>query len=177
MPTTSPKPPTSDWDDRCIPVTHEKVHSTVMGIPLKDASSKKRHDTRKQCYLGLKALISNLEEIPNRPVLDQAEQQRLGICTELSVEPKNASCFDHEVRFFTPSLPENLPFPPCRPSLWGDEQGRSYHESVWPRSIPHDEDAAELVEDYYDGWHLANVITHHVDMLRWKYPTAWQQTW
>lgn len=143
-----------------------------MGLPLRDTSSKKRHEIRKQWYRQLKGLVSNIEDIPDRPVLDHKEQERLGI----SMLTEDASRSEHEARYFTPVLPENLPISPCCPSRWVLENGGSSHESLWPRFLPDNEEAAELVEDYYDGRHLASVISHHLSKLQWRYPSPWKET-
>lgn len=145
---------------------------TKMGLPLRDTFSKKRHEIRKQWYRQLKGLVSNIEVIPDRPVLDHKEQQRLGI----SMLTEDAPHSEHEARYFTPVLPENLPISPCCPSRWVLENGGSSHESLWPRFLPDDEEAAELVDDYYDGRHLASVISHHLSKLRWRYPSPWKET-
>lgn len=85
---------------------------------------------------------------------------------EFSTEADNTSYSEHEAHYFTPA--QNLSISSCCPSLWTWEDGVSTHKALWPRDVPYNEDAVELVEDYYDGRHLASVITRH--------PSPWQQT-
>lgn len=108
--------------DHCVPAAQNTVPLTKMGISLRDAetSSKQRYGIRKQWYRQLKDLISNVEEIPDRPILDRSEQQRLGIrMSGFSAEPDDAAPAEHEAQYFTPVLRENLPISPCCPSLGG----------------------------------------------------------
>ncbi|KAK2813959.1 hypothetical protein FQN50_000360 [Emmonsiellopsis sp. PD_5] len=148
-----------------------------MGISLHYTSSRTRHDIKKQWYGQLKTLVSNIDEIPDRPVLGHEEQQRLGIrMLSSSAEAEDAQDSEAEPRYFTPVLPENLPISPCCPSRWPVEHGVPTHKPLWPRPIPYDEDAAELVDDYIDARFLASDIAHHASHLRWDYPSPWKQT-
>ncbi|OJD27005.1 hypothetical protein ACJ73_01602 [Blastomyces percursus] len=133
-------------------------------------SSTTRHALRKQWYRQLKDLVAALEEMSDHPVLDESDQRRLGIrLSNFSADPKDEVASEDEAQYFTPPLPENLPISPCCPSLWGNE-----HPTFWPREIPEEEYLAELVNDYYDGRHLADIIASHRNGSRWKYPTSWK---
>ena len=125
-----------------------------MGLRLAEAnaSAAKRWAIRKQWYQQLKALVAQLEQIPNQPVLDDSDQQRLEIrLSEFSAEFEDPATSGNDWQYFTPLLCENLPISPCCQSLWGGDKYPSDHQSLWPREPPADERAAELVDDYYDG--------------------------
>ncbi|OAX80980.1 hypothetical protein ACJ72_04677 [Emergomyces africanus] len=139
-----------------------------MGVPLSENLLTNRHETRKQWYRQLKDLLASLEATPHRPVLDDTVQQRLGIRTlNSSTESENVVDSEHD-RYFTP---DNLPISPCSPSFW-EGPFTPAHKKLWPRP-PCEPD---LINDYYDGRHLADVISDHLTKLRWKYPTRWHQT-
>ncbi|KAK2808998.1 hypothetical protein FQN50_004272 [Emmonsiellopsis sp. PD_5] len=150
-----------------------------MGLPVAvtESAAAKRWGIRKQWYQQLKALTADLEQIPDRPVLDDNDQQRLGIkLSEFSAEPGDSATFEDGPKYFTPPLCEDLPISPCCQSLWGGDKYPSDHRSLWPREPPMNEAAAELVNDYYDGWELADVITRHWCELQRGYRTAWTMT-
>ncbi|EGC49274.1 conserved hypothetical protein [Histoplasma capsulatum var. duboisii H88] len=161
-----------------MPTAQETPLLAKMGPPLHDDPSKQRAKIKRQWYRQLKRLVSLLDEIPDRPLLDRAEQQRLGI------RLLNSSCAgvddspypEPEMRFFTPILPENLPISPCCPSFWTGK-GASPHKSLWPRTpFPHPIGDKEL-EAYYDGWDLSALITSHLRQLHsGGYHSPWQHT-
>jgi hypothetical protein len=135
-------------------------------------SSRKLNAERRglQCrwYKQLKELILDLEANPRHAVLDNTDQQRLGIrLTHFSANPDS----EPELGFFTPLRREELPISPCDPSLYDpDGYDSDGYGSHWPRRPRQSEN------DWLAGRELADGIMHNWYKMSKRRSSVWQRT-